>query len=455
MNVYDVIVIGGGPGGYLAAERLAAEKRSVLLLEKEHLGGTCLNVGCIPTKTLLACAKTYLHTKEAERFGVFAESVRFDFGAMQAWKAEVVARLRQGIAAKQRKLGVDVLAAEGRLLGAGRVEAAGEVREAKAIIIATGSSPVLPPIPGAQGNPHVVDSTGLLASSAVPERLAVIGGGVIGVEFACLFSALGSKVEVIEMLDEIVPFMDREQASAYRRAMGDVAFRLSSRVERLEGGTVVFRGKDGNEQRLEAELVLMAVGRKPNVSGWGATEAGLDAGPKGVVVDERMRTNLPGVWAIGDVTGKSLLAHSAYRMAEVAVSDILLGGAATKSADIMRYQAVPWVVYGLPEAAGVGLSEQAALAAGIKVKKASLPLRVSGRFCAENGFSAPGAVKVIADAGDDRILGVHVVGAYASEMIWGAAALIEQELRVRDVKQIVFPHPTVCESIREAVWEID
>jgi dihydrolipoamide dehydrogenase len=142
-------------------------------------------------------------------------------------------------------------------------------------------------------------------------------------------------------------------------------------------------------------------------------------------------------------------------MAEVAVSDILLGGAATKSADIMRYQAVPWVVYGLPEAAGVGLSEQAALAAGIKVKKASLPLRVSGRFCAENGFSAPGAVKVIADAGDDRILGVHVVGAYASEMIWGAAALIEQELRVRDVKQIVFPHPTVCESIREAVWEID
>jgi len=481
MGSYDVIVIGGGPGGYVAAERLGAAKKRVLLIEKAALGGTCLNVGCIPTKTLLNSAKLYAHALEGGKFGVRAQGVSYDWAAMQAWKREVVEKLRGGVAATEKKLGVEVVEAEARLIGPGKVEArdrggAATVHDAGAVIVATGSVPAAPPIPGARDNPKVVDSTGILELAEVPKRLCVIGGGVIGVEFAGLFSALGSKVEVIEMMDEIIPFMDEEQAPILRRAMKDVAFRLGCKVESIEGATVRYSAKDGSKAAAEADLVLMAVGRRPLVDGWGAKEAGLDHSPKGVVVDERMRTNLPGVWAVGDATGRSLLAHSAYRMADVAAAGILAGGGATRAANVMRwsqgdqlqsipralvsganvmrYGAVPWVVYGLTEAAGVGMTEKDARAAGLDVRKASLPLRVSGRFCAESGFAAPGAVKVLADRATDRILGVHVVGAYASEMIWGAAALVEEEMRVSDVKEIIFPHPTVCEAIRDAVFEL-
>jgi dihydrolipoamide dehydrogenase len=460
MGTYDVIIIGGGPGGYVAAERLGAAKKKVLLIEKAALGGTCLNVGCIPTKTLLSSAKHYAHALEGEKFGIKASGVSYDWTAMQAWKREVVEKLRGGIAMTEKKLGVEVVAGEAKLIGPGRVEArdaagAATLHEAPAIIVATGSVPAMPPIPGSKDNPKVVDSTGLLELEEVPKRLCVIGGGVIGVEFAGLFAALGVAVEVVEMMDEIVPFMDKEQAPILRRAMKGVTFRLGCKVERIEGAVVLYKTKEGADARAEADLVLMAVGRKPVLDGWGAKEAGLDTSPKGVAVDERMRTNLPGVWAVGDVTGRSLLAHSAYRMADVAVADILAGGAASRNANVMRYNAVPWAVYGITEAAGVGMTEQEAQAKGLEIKKASLPLRVSGRFCAENGFAAQGAVKVIADKASDRMLGVHVVGSYASEMIWGAAALIEQELRVQDVKEVIFPHPTVCEAIRDAVFELE
>ena len=459
MSAFDVIVLGGGPGGYVAAERLGAAGKKVLLVEESRLGGTCLNVGCVPTKTLLNSAKIYVHAKEGAKFGVKAEGVSYDWGAMQAWKAEVVEKLRNALALTEKKLGVEVLAARGRLLGPGKVEARGAdgaatVHEAPAVIVATGSSPVMPPIPGCRDNPKVVDSTGLLALPEVPKKLCVIGGGVIGVEFAGLFSSLGSSVEVVEMMDEIIPFMDKEQAPVMRRAMKGVAFRLGCKVERVEGATVFYRAKDGAEAKVEADLVLMAVGRKANTEGWGAKEAGLDVGPKGVAVDDRMRTNLPGVWAVGDVNGRSQLAHSAYRMAEVAAADMLADGGEAAAGSRMNYAAVPWVVYGMPEAAGVGITEQEAQAKGIAIKKASLPMRVAGRFCAENGFAAPGSVKVIADAADERILGVHLVGSYASEMIWGAAALIERGLRVAEARELIFPHPTVSEAIREALWEI-
>jgi dihydrolipoamide dehydrogenase len=306
----------------------------------------------------------------------------------------------------------------------------------------------------------VVDSTGLLSIETIPKRLAVIGGGVIGVEFAGLFSSLGAEVTVIEMMDEIVPFMDKEQAPLLRRAMKDVKFKLGCKVEKIEGAAVYYTAKGGKAEQAEADLVLMAVGRRPVLNTWGAEAVGIDSTPKGVTVDDRMRTNISGIWAAGDVTGRSLLAHSAYRMAEVAVADILakLGGvaepAAAGTSNRMRYNAVPWAVYGITEAAGVGLTEQEAEARGTGILKASLPMRVSGRFAAENTFAGQGAVKVIACAKTRQILGVHAVGAYASEFIWGGAALIEQELRIEDVKQLIFPHPTVCELIRDAVWEL-
>jgi dihydrolipoamide dehydrogenase len=479
--MYDVAIIGGGPGGYLAAERLGHAGKKVLLIEEKYLGGTCLNVGCIPTKTLLNSVKQFVHAREAEKFGVRAGSLSWDWTAMQKWKNEVTSKLREGVAGQMKRFGVEVAGGRGEIIAAPsggrsgrlriRLNSGGEAEhEAGTILVCAGSVPSSPPIPGSRDNPRVLDSTGLLSAEAAPKKLVVIGGGVIGVEFAGLFSGLGSEVTVIEMLDEIVPFMDKEQAPLLRRAMknsgggGSVDFKLGCRVQSIEGGSVRYAAKDGTVETAQGDLVLMAAGRKPVVEGWGAAAAGIDAGPKGVAADDRMRTNIPGIWAAGDISGKSLLAHSAYRMAEVAVSGIAAwldgaAGGATGAAggragppNLWRSAAVPWAVYGLPEAAGVGLTEQDAK--GIAVVKASLPMRVSGRFVAENTFAGQGAVKVIAGAEDRRILGIHAVGAYASEFIWGGAALIEQELRVEDVKQLIFPHPTVCELIRDTVWEL-
>jgi dihydrolipoamide dehydrogenase len=470
--MYDVIIIGGGPGGYLAAERLGQGKKKVLLIEEQYLGGTCLNVGCIPTKTLLNSAKHYVHAREAGKFGISVPEVSFDWGAIQKWKAEVVEKLRSGVAAQMKRFGVEVAPGRGEILAAPKGALPGKVRvragsgeaaeyEGLAILAAAGSTPAIPPLSGARDNPLTVDSTGLLSVETVPKRLAVIGGGVIGVEFAGLFSALGSEVTVIEMMEEIVPFMDKEQAPLLRRAMkggprGGTEFKLGCRVEKIEGASVIYVDAGGNREKVDADLVLMAVGRKPVLDTWGAKAAGIDITPRGTAVDDRMRTNIPGVWAAGDVTGKSLLAHSAYRMAEVAAADIVdyLEARPGDGRNRMRYDAVPWAVYGLTEAAGVGLTEQEAAARGIGIRKASLPMRVSGRFAAENTFAGQGAVKVIADAANGKILGVHAVGAYAPEFIWGGAVLIEQELRIEEVKQLIFPHPTVCELIREAVWEL-
>lgn len=461
--MFDVAIIGGGPAGYLAAERLGHRGKKVLLIEKQFVGGVCLNVGCIPTKTLLNSAKQYVHAQEAHKFGVTVQGVSYDWQAIQAWKSEVVTKLRGGIAGQLKKYGVEVIEGSGEIIAPpsgsnpGKVGLTGSATpyETRAILVATGSSPAMPPIPGARDNDRVVDSTGLLAIPEVPKRLTVIGGGVIGVEFAGLFSSLGSEVTVIEMLDEIVPFMDREQAPILRRAMKAVDFKLSCRVEKLEGGRVHYTTKEGKAESIEGDLVLMAVGRRPNLSGWGAEGAGIFLTPRGVAVDDWMRTNIPGIWAAGDINGKSLLAHSAYRMGEVAVADILsyLDGT-PPTTNRMRYDGIPWAVYSIPEAAGVGITEQEAENRGLAIKKGSLPTRVSGRFAAENTFSAPGAIKVIAEAQGGRILGVHAIGAYASEFIWGASALIEQELTLEDVKQIIFPHPTVCETIRDVVWTI-
>ena len=454
--MYDVIIIGGGPGGYLAAERLAQRKKQVLLIEKQYLGGTCLNVGCIPTKTLLNSAKHYLHAQEAPQFGVHADNIRFDMGEMAAWKKKTVETLCSGVASLMKRLKVDVVMGTGELVAAGKVKIAetGEVHEAKAVIIAAGSVPAMPPIPGTKDNKKLLDSTALLELTQVPENLCVIGGGVIGIEFASLFGTLGSKVTVIEMMDEIIPPMDKELAPLLRKHLKNTEFRLGCRVEKLDGGTVFYKTKEGKDESVKADIVLMAVGRKCQTESWNGKAAGIDIRPKGVAVDERMRTNVSGVWAIGDVNGKSMLAHSAYRMAEVAVNDICSVLDGTPNRDRMRYDAVPWVVYSIPEASGCGITEQEARAKNIGVKTATVPMIVSGRFVAENGVTAAGTVKVIADEKNGRILGVHILGSYASEMIWGASALIENEMRVEDVKQLIFPHPTVCEAIREAVWAL-
>jgi dihydrolipoamide dehydrogenase len=291
----------------------------------------------------------------------------------------------------------------------------------------------------------------------VPQKLVVIGGGVIGVEFASLFSSLGAEVAVVEMLDEIIPFMDREMAPAFRKALPNVAWKLGCKVEKIEGGTVFYTTKDGKPESQSGDTVLMAVGRRPVLQGWGAEAAGVGIERRGVTVDAHMRTNRPGIWAAGDVTGLVQLAHAAYRQAEVAAADIIAYLDKTPdvgTANIWRGNAVPWAVYGMTEAAGVGITEQQAAAEGRAVITKTVQGAYSGRFVAENGFQAAGALKVIADAKSRVILGIHAIGSYSSEFIWGGAALIEQELRVEDVRQLIFPHPSVCELIREAVWDM-
>ncbi len=445
--MYDVIVIGGGPGGYLAAERAGARGMSVLLAEERRLGGVCLNEGCIPTKSLLNAMKLYAHGKESARFGVTSDGVRFDLAAAMAWKRKTVEALVKGVEYQMRRRKVEVAQAHAELEGAGRVRVDGKLLEARNVIVASGSSAATLPIPGARGA-NVVTSREILDVEKLPARLAVIGGGVVGMEFASFFSGLGVEVHVVEMLDTIVPSMDGEIARLLMKSIDAVSYHLGARVEEIDANGVRY-AKDGRSEEVGAELVLMAVGRRPNVAGIGLDRAGVDFTPKGIRVNERMQTNVPGIYAVGDVTGESLLAHSAYRMAECAVNTI------AGEPDRMRYAAIPWVVYTLPEASGCGLTEEQAAKEGRPVRTARLPMRSNGRFVAENPPGAPGLCKVLVDAKSEALLGVHLLGGVSSELIFGAAGMIESELRVREIKEIVFPHPSLSEIVKDTLWELE
>jgi dihydrolipoamide dehydrogenase len=444
----DVIVLGGGPGGYIAAERLARAGQSVVLIEQDTVGGTCLNVGCIPTKALLHSAKVLHTARQAGQFGVVVDQASPDWAAMQAWKATTVTRLVTGVTSMLRRAGVQVVSGRGQLVARDTVQVGQQTWQARDVIIATGSAPLMADIPGAADNPLVVDSTALLGVDQPPERLAIIGAGVIGLEFAALFSRLGSQVTVVEMLDEVVPVMEPELAAKLRAGLPEVTFHLGCQVSSIDQARLICRQGEA-ELVIEADLVLMAVGRRPAVEGWGADQIGLEHSAQGVVVDDRMRTNLPHVWAVGDVTGRVLLAHAAYRMGEVAAADILEPGARGQR---LRPDAIPWAVYTDPEAAGVGLTVAECARRGLAVEQVSVPLVTSGRYVAERGLDSTGAVTMVAERASGVIRGIQVLGPYASEMIWGAAGLIEMEFSVQDVRQLVFPHPSVSEGIREAAW---
>lgn len=449
--MYDLIVIGAGPAGYIAAERAGHMGKKVLLIEKEHLGGVCTNWGCIPTKSLLNAAKHFVYGKEAAQFGVHFDNPVFNFSEAMAWKNETVETLRKGIAFLMKQGKVEVVKGEAdfsvpqKNAGVKTVKVGEEIYEAENLLLATGSTAFVPPVPGADGE-NVVTNREILSLDKLPSKLAVIGGGVIGVEFASFFSSVGVEVHVVEMMDEICPMMDSEAALLLRKKMSSVDFQLGAKVTEVTKAGVKYE-KTGKEFFIEADLVLMSVGRRPVTAG--LEKLGLDINRQGVVVDEKMRTNLPGVYAAGDVTGKSLLAHSASRMAEVAVMDMFSGSAA--SANIMRYNAVPWAVYTNPEVAGCGLTEKEASEAGYNIKTASMQMRANGRFLAEHGKDS-GFCKVIADADTNLILGVHMIGAVSSEIIGTAAGFIEAELRVQDIREIIFPHPSVSEIIKDVCW---
>ena len=444
-NTYDLIVIGAGPGGYIAAERAGAKGKKAVLIEKEHLGGVCLNRGCIPSKTLLYSAKLFTQARHSQVYGVYVENSYFDLSQVMARKQKTVETLRRGIAFQMKRHHVEVVQGEATLVDRHTVQVNGSQYRADNIIIATGSSPIQPPIPGAD-QPHVLTSDQILDIDALPESLVIIGGGVIGCEFASFFSSVGVKVAVIEMLPEILPMMDAELATMLRKSMKGVDFHIGCKVQCIVADNVTY-DQDGKQHTIAADKVLMAIGRKPNVAGLGLEKVGVDFDRRGIKVNDRLQTNIPGIYAIGDVNTKSMLAHAASRMGEVAVNNMF------GRPDVMRYQAIPWVVYTMPEIASVGLTETQAAAQGIATQTASLPMTANGRFLAENEGKR-GLWKVIVDAQTQALLGVHIIGAAASELIYGAAAMIEDEFRVQDIEEVVFPHPTVSELFKDTLFEI-
>lgn len=452
---YDLIIIGGGPGGYVAAERAGALGKKVLLVEKEAIGGVCLNRGCIPTKTLLYAAKQYGFLKEAKTFGITVEKPSFSLSGAMEWKEKVVRNLQKGVSSMLKSHKVEVITGEGTLLGPGKVAVGDDTYDSTYVLVATGSSPARPPIPGLE-EANVMTSREALELDSVPKSIAVIGGGYIGMEFASLFSKLGSDVSVVEMMPEIIPFLDPELAKRLRNSIKGVTYQLGARVTGVSKGTVHLRKADGEDAVIEAERILLSAGRRPNRESAGLQEAGVDIDRRGVVVDEYMQTNLPGVYSCGDVTGRALLAHAASRMGEVAVDHMFNSGKASSRKshpNRMRYDAVPWVVFTSPEVAGCGLSPREAENRGYEVISQEVPMNLSGRYLAEHPGER-GVAVVTVEKESHRVLGVQLLGSGSSELIHSAAIMVEQELRVEDIRETIFPHPTQSEVMRDALWAL-
>lgn len=449
---YFLAIIGGGPAGYTAAEKAAKAGKDVVLFEQNAVGGTCLNVGCIPTKSLLYGAKQYYNATHAQKYGVTAENVTFDFAAMQKRKTIVVRKLVAGI--KQRLNNEHCTLVSGFATVAARqddvvrIECNGETYEAENLMICTGSTNFVPPIPGIKDNEHVWDSTDALNATELPKSIIIVGGGVIGMEFATLYHELGVPVTVIEAMPTILPNLDQDIVNVllekYKKA--GINILTSTKVESIEGGKVNVKSQISNDQlQISAERILVSVGRRANLQGLEALND-LELNRGAIIVDEFMKTNLPNVYACGDVTGKIMLAHVAARQAEVMVGRLL------KQIPLQRiaYNAIPSVVYTNPEIASVGITEQQAAELNIEAEVRQLPMTFSGRFMAENEGET-GLCKLVLDTKKQTILGVHCIGNPCSEFIAAASFAVRMGYTTAEFEQVVFPHPTVSEILHEII----
>lgn len=447
----DLLIIGGGPAGYVAAERAGHKGLSVVLFEKKAMGGVCLNEGCIPTKTLLYSAKTYENALHGDKYGVFGDNIRFDYGKMVSRKNKVVRKLVLGVEAKMKSNHVEVVKGEAFIQGRSdsgiEVSCNGDTYLGKNLLICTGSEAFVPPIQGlAEAGDIIVTNREILAMKERPESLVIIGGGVIGMEFASFYNSLGTKVTVVEMLPEILGGLDLEISAKLREiyAKKGIAFNLNAKVVQVDGHQVIFE-KEGKTETVEGEKILVSVGRRAVTTGFGLENLQVEMTRGGIKTDEKMQTNIPGVYAAGDVTGFSLLAHTASREGEVVVNNL------TGRNDVMRYNAIPGVVYTNPEVAGVGETEESATAKGIAYKVAQLPMAYAGRFVAENEGGI-GLCKVLIGEKHGEVIGVHMLGNPCSEMIYGACMAIEQEMTLSEMQEVVFPHPTVSEIFKETIF---
>jgi dihydrolipoamide dehydrogenase len=452
---FDLIVIGSGPGGYVCAIRAAQLGLKVACVEKrETLGGTCLNIGCIPSKAMLQSSENFEEAahKLAEH-GVVVEGVKLDLARMQARKGEVVAANVKGVEFLFRKNKVTWLKGAGRVVAPGQVEVAGQTHATKNIVIATGSEST--PLRGVEvDEKRIVTSTGALELDKVPGHLVVIGGGVIGLELGSVWQRLGAKVTVIEFLDRLIPGMDAEIAKQTERVLGKqgLQFRLKSKVtgavQDQDGVTLsVEPAAGGAAEEIKADVVLLSIGRRSYTEGLGLAEVGVVVDDRGrVVTDAHFATNIPGIYAIGDCIAGAMLAHKAEDEG-VALAEILVG-----QASHVNYDAIPAVIYTWPEVASVGATEEELKAQGIAYKSGKFPFTANGRARAMN--SMDGFVKILADATSDKVLGAHIIGPDAGTLIAEIALAIEFGASAEDIARTSHAHPTLNEAVKEAALAV-
>lgn len=448
----NVLVIGGGPGGYVAAIRASQLGADVALIEKAEIGGTCLNRGCMPTKALLHSAEIYEFATKSEKVGIIGKDVEVNWTQVQKNRAGVTMKLTGGVSALMKANKIKVINGEAEFVGARKIKVGDEVFEADKIIVAVGSYPIIPDISGVKESKAVIDSTGALSMDHIPESLVIIGGGVIGLELGSVYNAFGTKVTVIEMMPKLLPLMDAELTEMVRKQLEDKGIdiytdsKVVSVSDTANGAIVKAECKDGVKS-FDTEKVLVCVGRGPLTEKLGLDKAGIKAEHGYIQTNDYMETNVDGVYAIGDCNGKLQLAHAAMAMGETAAENAM-GGHAT-----FKAEESPSCCYVGPEFAGVGLTEEQAKERGIKYKVGRFPTSGNGRSLVMG--HTDGMIKVLAGEEYGEILGVHILAAHATDLIGEAALAIKLEATIDEVAETVHCHPTIAEALREGVLAAD
>lgn len=444
--MYDILVLGAGPGGYVAAIKAAQLGAKVAIIEKEKVGGICLNHGCIPTKTLLKSAKVYQSVLHADVFGVEVEGkVSVSLEKMIARKNKVVTQLTNGVSYLLKKNKVEIIIGVGEVIDAHKVKVGEVFYETKKLIIATGGSPFIPPLDGVKegfSKGYVVTSRELLNVTTIPSHLVIVGGGVIGVEFATVFASLGSKVTIIEMMDRILPMIDKDITTAYTKSLRDLGVDVitSGKVTKISEKYVTYTLNDEN-RTVTSDLVLLAVGTKANSSGLERLNLKMDRA--NIVTDEYLRTSIEDVYAIGDVNGKYMLAHVASHEGIIASSHAL-----GRDVIAMDYTKIPQAIYGSPEIASVGLTEDEVKSKNIAYKVSTFPLSASGKALADS--EKDGFVKLIVSEPHNELLGAHIFAYHATELISELVLGLNLEVTAEELASSIHPHPSLSEIIMEA-----